>query len=144
MISFSGKKALRKETGSAEIIADLDSIIEKELSFKLHGKIHKINKLSTENFFVIANEFAKIEKLIQGKDKVTKEEFIETYYELFSKACDSLTKKDIEKMSLWQCAQLFQFITDIITGRIFSDEKKKNLVPLMESQEEKKDIQPPA
>lgn len=110
--------------GSAAVkVADLDALVSKSITFTLHGKDHKIDPLTVEQFVRFAAAYSDVLKL-QDQDVVTPEQLVEAYYNLVSSVCTTVSKDDIHKMSQQQVAALFQIMVDLHTGRLFGDEKK--------------------
>lgn len=111
----------------ADLVADLDEMMGRDIKFRLHGREYVIKKVSTENYFHILQAFDRIQKMSVKKD-VTEEEAINLYYGLFSSCIDSFSKKTIKEMSVAQAAALAQLIFEHSMGRIgISEEAKKKV-----------------
>lgn len=126
-------KPARQNNEDVEIFADLDAIVTKPRGFKLHGKIHVIDKMTTEDFINLGLAWTAFLKE-QYKEKATKEDLINLFFNAVSCVCSTLTKEDIAKMNSWQFPGLYQTIIDIVvTGKppqvetINSFEKKNPL-----------------
>lgn len=105
-----------------DLVADLDSLVNESFHFKLHGKIHTIDPVSTIEFFKFANALARVEGL-KTAEKVTGNELIDSYYNLASSICHTITREDIERMTQQQAGAFLQLLMDVSMGRV--DEKKK-------------------
>lgn len=116
----------RKKMESAELVADLDEVLGKEVKFRLLGKEYLIKKLTTETFLKVMNGFSQLEKKAR-QDTITTDEALETYAHLFSTCIDGIDKKTVRDMSLPQVSALAQLIIDYATGRlgILEEAKKK-------------------
>lgn len=123
-------KPTRSQSASGVIVTDLDALIETPVKFRLHGKDHILNPISTVNFLKVVG---KLQELIQLKDdekaveNLKTEDFINRYYGLFSEVCDTITKKDIGLMTHAQLGALISILVEHIQGKTHSEvEKKKN------------------
>ena len=131
MLGFFKRKLMpARSAKSYDTIADLDAMIVEPVSFKLHGKIHVIKPLTTEQFFILSANLNEIYKL-KEQSNFTAEQLIDKYYELMSTACKTITRKDIEDMEQYQVSALFELVVETITGKIFAEKKK--IVPLTEN-----------
>ncbi len=108
---------------SSVMVADLDALLTKSITFRLLGKIHTIAPLSVEQFIRFAQSYSEFIAL-QDSDVVTPDQLVECYYNMISSVCDSVSREDIKAMSQQQAAGLFQIMMDMHTGRLFADEKK--------------------
>jgi len=111
-----------KKSGSV-LVADLDSMVTKTVTFKVHGKMHEIPPLSVEEFMVFTARYSEVMAL-QQKEKVTPAELIDAYYMMVNSVCKTISKEDIKSMSQNQVAALYQLMVDVFTGKVFADEKK--------------------
>lgn len=109
----------------SNLIADLDSIVEEKIMFKLHGKQHFIAPISTIEFFKFAEKLAAFNAL-RDKENIKGEELVNGYFEVISSVCNSINIDDIEKCTSAQIGALFQLVLDKVMGRL-TDEKKKLL-----------------
>lgn len=117
-------------SGSDNVIADLDAIIQDTVSFKLNGKIHEIKPLSTKDFLIYTNALSKVWEL-KDKEIIKPDDLIEKYYDMVSSVVPSIKRTDIETMNQQQVGALFQLILDTVTGkaqaRASQDAQKKTL-----------------
>jgi hypothetical protein len=119
---------------SENFIADLDALVNEPVYFKVLGKVHKIEPISSETFLRFTNGYHKIMGLNDRKD-LTPDDVIDAYYQIFNSVCKTITRKDVENMKQVQIGGVFQVIVDAVTGKIFSPEKKKDMVPLVRIEE---------
>lgn len=110
---------------NSEAVTDLDAIISEPIEFRLHGKIHRINPLTTEQFLKVTNEYVNIQSM-QKMDSLDSQEVISRYHAFISVACASITREDIEKMTQQQAGALLNLIIGLLTGDTF---KKKLQIP---------------
>jgi len=110
-----------------ELIADIDAIIEKTLSFKFMGRIHKLKSLDLENFMVWSNAWASMFEL--KNKETTEEETLQKYHEVIASMCDTITIDDLKKAEQPQIAALFGLVIDHALGkdRAKEFEKKKTM-----------------
>ena len=106
-----------------ELFADLDSIIEKDVWFKLHGKARKIKPLTAEEFMIFANALSGFYALKDVKN-LEPSVLVESCYQLASTIVDPISKDDISEMSQAQWSALFTMIMDKISGKLYTEEKK--------------------
>ena len=115
------------EDDGVELIADIDSIVERTLSFKFMNRIHKLKNLDLENFMLWSNAWASMFEL---KNKETsEEETLVKYLEVISSMCDSITIDDLKKAERPQIAALFGIVIDHALGkdRVEGYQKKKTI-----------------
>lgn len=112
-----------KAKSAAVMVADLDAMTTKPVSFRLLGRVHTIEPLTVQQFIGFAAAYADVLKM-QDQEVVTPAQMVDSYFNLVSSVCKSITKADIQKMSQQQVAALFQIMVDLHTGRLFGDEKK--------------------
>jgi hypothetical protein len=115
----------RREAMS-NLIADLDSLIEEKVVFRLHGNQHFISPISTLEFFKFAERLAVLNSL-RDKENIKGDELVNSYYEVISSVCPSISIEDVEKCTSAQVGALFQLVLDKVMGRL-TDEKKKLLM----------------
>lgn len=113
-----------RQKHTADLVADLDAMVSEAIAFKLHGKQHIVKPISLEEFLKYTNAYSQIWNSTDEKKKLTNEQFIEMYHQLFSSVCDTITVDDIKKMSQAQVGALFQLISDTVTGKAHVDQKK--------------------
>jgi len=111
--SLFGKK---KKAEAPAIVADLDQIVAKPVGFRLGGKTHTINPISTKEFWTLSNALVELWALRDAKE-VTPDELIDKYHGLVATVCPSIKRSDIEGMTQAQVAALYQLIMDAATGR---------------------------
>lgn len=121
---FNNLLAPKIRLGPSEQIADLDAILTDSVSFTLHGKDHLINPLSLEEFIRFAEAQVQIANL-RNRDGVTTKEVIDSQYALARSVCKSISRSDIEKMSMQQVAALYDLIMKTVSGEAFAEKKKK-------------------
>ena len=108
---------------NVELIADIDAIIEKTLSFKFMNRIHKLKSLDLENFMLWSNAWASMFEL---KNKETsEEETLKKYHEVISSMCESITIEDLKKAERPQIAALFGIVIDHALGKDRAKEYQK-------------------
>lgn len=117
-------KPTRDDAKEVEVVADLDALVNDEVAFKFNGKTYKIKPLETGEAFIVWQNLSKLEKFEVG-DLVEFKEVIDFYADLFHSVCPEITRSDVEIMSQPQCAALLQLILDTVTGRVFTESKKK-------------------
>lgn len=111
-----------RQKHDADLVADLDALINDPVKFKLHGKTCEIKPLNTEEFFRFSNAYA---KLMNAYDNNTPaKDLVHAYTDLFSGICTNVTEKDVENMTTAQVGALFQLIIETVTGRVNVDQKK--------------------
>ena len=103
-------------TEGTSVVADLDALIEDDVHFKLHGKVHVIKPISSQEFLVFTNNLAKLYEM-QEKEKITARELIERYFALVNSICKTVTIEDIENMNQNQIGAMFQLILDSVGGK---------------------------
>ena len=109
---------------SAPVIADLDALIAEPVNFKWQGKKHTIKPFSQKQFLMAMNSYSKILNATK-ENKLTYEEQLDLYADLFGQCCDTITRKDVELMTSAQIVALMTLITETVTGKIHGDSKKK-------------------
>lgn len=105
------------------LVADLDKLIADPVPFRWNGMVHFIKPISTKEFLSISEGLAMLDKLRRA-DQVTAEELLEGYSKVFSSACETIGRKEIEQMTQAQIGALYQLILDTITGKSHTEEKK--------------------
>jgi hypothetical protein len=114
---------------NSEMVADLDALLTHSVEFQLHGKVYRIEPLTTEQFFHLTNEYANLMD-VRTKSGMSADEIIGVYHSFISVAVPDITREDISNMTQQQVGGLLQIIIGLITGEIFS-KKKVNLPPMM-------------
>lgn len=105
------------------LVADLDKLIAEPVPFRWNGSIHFIKPISTKEFLSISEGLATLDKLRRA-EQVTAEELLDGYSKVFSAACETIGRKEIEQMTQAQIGALYQLILDTITGKSHGEEKK--------------------
>lgn len=107
-----------------EVALDLDMILIHPITIRILGRGIKINPVDVETYAEITEFLGKIDGFRRtGTDSL--KPVIDTYWEIFRRVTDDLTKNDLGQMSVQQCAAFLQGVTDYINGRFVYDEKKK-------------------
>jgi hypothetical protein len=117
-------KPTRDANESAELVTDLDALVNERISFRLGGKTYTIKPLSAGEAFVVWNNLSRLDHL-RTQNEVSYSEVLNFYADLFKSVCPDITRKHVEDMSQTQCAALLQLVLDTVTGRVFTDGKKK-------------------
>lgn len=110
------------------VIVDLDKLTADPQIFRWGGRVHQIKPIDTRTFFILMEKISGLDGI--AKDGVSKEEFVDAYAGVFSAVCDTIDRKDVERMTTPQRGALLQFILDCVRGRAQADgvgEKKKTL-----------------
>lgn len=110
------------------IIRDFDKLIAEPVAFKLHGRVHRVNPITVQEFWKFSEAMIELQRLSQTKD-VKIGQLTEGYLLLFRSVCPSIDLSDVEAMTQPQVAALLQFIVDTIKGASQIDEydaQKKN------------------
>lgn len=121
---------LRPAQPESVVVSDLDRLIREPVSFRLHGRVHEIKPITTEQFLKLADGLGKLDELkaraMRG-ERIDERELVEKYHSLFRIACDSLTKEDFMKMQHSQRSALFQIILRACDGTAHIEAEKKNV-----------------
>ena len=56
---------------------------------------------------------------------------LDKYFEIISPVVETISREDLDKMSIQQIGSLLQLITETLTGKIFAE--KKTLLPMSKS-----------
>lgn len=123
------RPARQQRIEDSKVLVDLDRLVSESVGFRLNGKVHTIKPMTTETFFKVANELAKL-SVLRSETEVDQKAVIGGYISLFESVCDTISKKDVYQMSQPQIAALFQQILNCITGTAYrDDEEKKTPLP---------------
>lgn len=109
------------------VVSDLDAMISSAVPFRFMGKVHYIKPISVLEFYQYTQALGKLVEL-KDAEKVTGEELVDHYFNLFKTVCDSITHHDIERMTTSQASALFALTLDCVTGKaqaVQDEEKKK-------------------
>lgn len=122
------------------VVTNLDAIKTRTIGFRFNGKIHKIKPLSIEKYAEATAAMAAIGELIMSKKRIKSEaQLLDAYQAIFSVICPSVTRDDLENMSVQQIGALYNTVLEHIMGRDqFEAQKKspgymKDRVPVMTS-----------
>lgn len=118
-----------------EVISDVDAVVAKPVGFKLHGKTHRIEPITTQKFFEWSGSLASIYALKDKKD-VTPDEIVDCYFNVIHSLCETVTREDIKKCEQAQLAALYGLIFDHCTGRAHTEEYQKKKTRMMEKTQE--------
>jgi hypothetical protein len=102
------------------VISDLDSMVSTAVPFRFMGKVHYIKPISVLEFYQYTQALGKLMELKDG-DKLTGEELVDLYFNLFRTVCDTLAYEDIEKMTTSQASALFALTMDCVVGKAQAD-----------------------
>jgi hypothetical protein len=120
----------RQESESIPVVADLDRMIADPIAVKLFGKIHKIKPMNQETFLRTVNALYEIDRM-RTREGVTVDEINQAYSKVFAACCDSIGKKDVDKMTESQKAGFLKQVIAQVQGHAIPEEsKKKTLNPL--------------
>jgi len=98
------------------VVSDLDAMVSSSVPFRFMGKVHHIKPITVLEFYQYTQALAKLLEIKDG-DKISGEELVDLYFNLFKTVCDTITHTDIEKMSTSQAAALFALTLDCVTGK---------------------------
>lgn len=107
---------LKPARNDIPVVSDLDSMIADSVPFRFAGKIHYIKPISVLEFYQYTQALGKLMEL-KDSEKVTGEELVDCYFNLFKSVCDTITHTDIEKMTTAQAAALFSLTIDCVSGK---------------------------
>lgn len=119
-MSLFGLREPQKKAPEAEIVCDLDSIVEKRAAVVLGGVTHFIRPVTTQNFVVWVTKLAKLKQLSDPGD------IRDLYFEMTSDMIPSITKEVVNGMTQHQCVALFAAICEKVMGKTPETEEKKN------------------
>lgn len=131
---FNIKPARDAHLESSDIVADLDAIIAKPVTFRLAGKLHELKPVSLKQYMGFINKLGLIDTIAKQADK-KEVKMIETLTrhlaEVFGEVCDTITIDDVRKMSYSQAVALYSLIIELMQGklhaRVENTEKKNTL-----------------
>lgn len=118
------KPARSKAMPSGDPVVDLDALIAEPVTFRFEGKTHVVQPIDTRTYLAVTNELIKIQGLLKS-EKAEKKEVIESYAAIFSAVCETISIKDVERMTLAQTGALLQMIMECVSGRA----QKKKMIP---------------
>ena len=105
------------------VVSDLDAMIADSVPFRFAGKIHHIKPISVLEFYQYTQALGKLMEL-KDSAKVTGEDLVDAYFNLFRSVCDTITHADIEKMTTAQAGALFALTIECVTGKAQGDESE--------------------
>lgn len=105
----------KSKSKPAVVVRDFDKLLTEAVAFRLHGKVHKLNPITVQEFWRFSESMVRMQKLAEQAD-VTAKELIEGYLTVFQSVCPSMTLKDVEDMSQPQVGALLQLVIDTIQG----------------------------
>lgn len=117
-------KPTRDAHEGVEVVADLDALVSEEVAFRFQGKTYYLRPLTAGEAFVAWQNLANLEEF-KKRENVTFKDVLDFYSEMFKSVCPEITREDVAEMTQPQCAALLQLILDTITGRVFTESKKK-------------------
>lgn len=119
-----------EEYKSVKIVADFDAYIEKEVGFIFKGKQYIFERATVRKAMQITvanNELQQI--IISAFDKkVTEDELLKAFYNLFHLAVPNLTYQDVEKMDLMTLNSIQVLIAKhcVADASLYDEDEKKN------------------
>jgi hypothetical protein len=124
------KKVAERFTPIPKTVVDLDAIVTEAHYVRFQGQTHKINPVDVASFFVLANGWAEVRRLL-GNEKVGVDEVVNAYWGVINPVCSTITKEMIRSATNAQVDALLKMVQDCVSGRM-TDEKKKlmTLLPL--------------
>jgi hypothetical protein len=117
-------RAVFSPKGEVRVISDLDAIISETVGFRFEGKVYEIPPLTLETFIIAVQHLAVLDGL-KNKEKVTPEELLSAYTNLFSLVCPKVTRATVETMGHQRIAALLGLIIEVIMGKATLDAEKK-------------------
>ena len=132
LINF--KPSRSKVLEDVDLVSDLDALIEKPITFRVLGKIHKIKPISTKEFFRVLNSLDRLNRLNRLDGKFTDKDLLDAYVELVGSVCETIGKSEILQMSQAQVIALVQLIIDSISGKTHAEFEKKKKFPISQIQ----------
>lgn len=109
------------------VVTNLDAIKNRTIAFRYNGKVHKIKPLSVEKYVEAAAAMAAIAELIENKKKVKSEaQLLDAYHAIFSVMCPTVSRSDLNEMSVQQIGALYNTVLEQIMGRENFEAQKKS------------------
>lgn len=110
--------------GDTQVVSDLDAICVKPVAIQWQGRTHVLKPITTAEFLRASEAMAKMDALTKkDKDQIKLDELVDAYANVIASVCDTITRKDVLKMSQAQVGALIQVIIDHVTGRIHAEKK---------------------
>jgi hypothetical protein len=116
----------RNPKSAPEVVSDLDALISAPVAFKFQDRTWKIKEIDTEQFLLLTENFARLDKLRTQK-KITVEDLSKAYADLICDACPQMTPKVVMNMTQAQVGALLQLIIDTVTGKDQAKQLKKKI-----------------
>lgn len=129
MVTYFGKHPGRgfRFTDEFVVVTNLDAIKGRTIGFRFNGKIHKIKPLPVEKYIEATAAMAAIGELIANKKRVrTEAELLDAYDAIFSVMCPSVSRADLEDMSVQQIGALYNTILQHVMGAEQFEAQKKS------------------
>jgi hypothetical protein len=117
--------------GKSKSVADLDAMLVEPVAFKVLNKEHVIAPLSVEQFFKVTAAWSELDTLRDTKE-IPVEFVLDKYYEVISAAVSTITREDMNQMSIQQIGAILQLVVETVTGKIFAE--KKTMMPINTAQ----------
>lgn len=135
LVLFKKRGFLLERSGTAagseaKLVSDLDRMLTESIAFRLHGKVHRINPITVEEFY----KFTKAFSLVGGlkAEGISPAEAVTLYHQVISSVAPTVSRKDIEDMTQSQVGALLQLVIEAVTGKAYTEvpqvgegEKKK-------------------
>jgi hypothetical protein len=131
MFNFLKKNKLNIES---EVIADLDAMLSSNVAFKFKGKVHVLKPIDLETFMLATEAMARADALLKKKE-ISYNECVQQYVDIICSVCDTISKEDIEQMTIAQVSALLNLVLETISGKVL--EKKKTIEKQKSSKKEK-------
>lgn len=114
-----------QEARDAELLCDLDLILEKRVSFKLHGMTHLVDPITTQNFFAFTQGILEFRRTQHTDEKEMNEHFAK----IIRSVCSSVLPHHVANMTLIQKSVLLELLAKRIMGQtdaqVAESQKKK-------------------
>lgn len=110
-----------------EVVADLDAMIAEPVAFRFQGKTHLIRPVSTVELLKYAQAGERVKTVMKDSD-ASKDEVIDSAFQVIASVCDTIRRKDMEAMTQPQVGALLNLVVECVTGKVYArvdSEKKK-------------------
>lgn len=115
----------------ADVVADLDALIERPIAFKLNGRQHALNPMTMQQWLKVTNGLGRLDALNRKlkTEDVKESEMIAEYHRFFSSVCPTMTEDLLLEMTHAQRGALLQLVIDYAGAKAHvkqaqADEKK--------------------
>lgn len=109
------------------VVTNLDAIKSRTIGFRFNGKIHKIKPLPVDKYIEATFAMAGIADIVANKKKLKSEsQLLDAYEGIFSILCPSVTRADLNNMSVQQIGALYNTVLEQIMGRDQFEAQKKS------------------